>query len=128
MENTTDLNEFVASKRRDAINTIRKGLMEKIAALQNELNNLDEYELQWYLFEKNDETLATIVDKTDKNSFWPLMRKLLESWYMHEFYDVTWPGEYPFGPGRINTSPEQGLDSPKLAWAVKKKWYELIGP
>lgn len=46
MENTTDLNEFVASKRRDAINTIRKGLMEKIAALQNELNNLDEYELQ----------------------------------------------------------------------------------
>lgn len=39
---------------------------------------------------------------------------------------MTPPGTYPFGPGRITSSPEQGLDSPKLAQAVKNKWHELM--
>lgn len=76
--------------------------------------------------EKNDETLASIVEKTDKKSFCPLIRELLDAWYIHEFYDMTPPDTYPFGPGRINASPSQGIDSPRLAQAVKKKWYELM--
>ena len=79
MENTTDLSEFVASKRRDAIHTIRRGLMERIEALQNQLNNLNEYEILCRPLGKNDDALATIVDQTNKDSFWPLIRDLLDT-------------------------------------------------
>lgn len=76
--------------------------------------------------EKNDGALATVADKTDEKSFWPLIHELLDLWYIHEFYDMTSPGIYPLGPGRIKSSPEQGLDSPKLTKAVHSKWIELM--
>ena len=79
MENITDLSEFVALKGKEAIHAIRKGLMERIEALQNQLNNLNEYELLCRPLEKNDETLASIVDKADEKSFWPLIRELLDA-------------------------------------------------
>ncbi len=100
--------------------------MERIEALQNQLNNLNEYEILCRPLGKNDDALATIVDQTNKDSFWPLIRDLLDAWYIHEFYDTTPPDVYPFGPGRIKSSPEQGIDSPRLAQAVRKKWHELM--